>query len=1004
MTRILHLIFDRKRTIITLFLLVFAYGIYSYFVIPKQDMPEIDPPYMVISITAPSVNAKDMKKEILDDIEKVVLTFEDVTDVDTTIYDNFSYMIVSMSYSTPKPGDLSKQIFDKINELELSENISSMTYSSNFDDPHIIYALHSDTLSEIELLDYASALKNDLILLDEIHEVLIDSVFQKEVVITLDQTLLDTYGLDISEIYQLLYANAINIPLGGINTIYGTISITGNTDINQLSDLESITVIPEIPTISDEVRLSDLGTIELKDTSKKIYEFNGEKAVFVSVRFSKDIDFTKLGDTVTTIKNDFLSETNNEIEIGEMLFLPDYVESQINSVFYSLLLAIGVVLIVVFIGIGFRNSLLIIITFPLIIFGTVGILYISNFELHKLTIVGLIVAIGILVDNSIVITEGIKRNIDTGMPKVEGAKQAIRDNFWPVLSSTLTTIAAFIVIVLLPGFLGKIVSSMPLTVIIAISLSYVVSMVLSPLLAVIFLKKSKRKKAHASVHEKNIKKMIGFIIKYPMIWILVSIITLVGVVYYAFSTLPLDLYPNDERSVLYIDFENEELGSLESSKTLSDSIINIIKEESSLEGYAASIGGDLPNFHFSARYMNDLSHLGRIYIDLDMDEEQLLDYKKILEEECASIEGAKITVNVLELSPPVPDLRVTLSANTPEELDLLSASIFTEIKELDEVKTYTITQNLQSPKYVVHYDFDAISAAYLTKAQVASTIAYTLNGFDLEIFSFNEEIINVSLHTDIVDVTALLDITVYSEILDSDIPLHTLITIEEVIDYTVIHRQNNSDVSFMDLYYSDDATLSELEQKVMDIISEYELGDVTVKYSGENSMFEEISEDLIRASIIAIILIYIIMFIQFNNFVKPLIVYATIPLSFTGSFLFLLLFNTPITATSLIGMVSLIGVTVNNGILLVEYISRRHKEGMYVKEACIESVYLRFRPIMLTSLTTILGLIPLLLNGGNFFRPLAITFMGGMVSSTLLTLFIVPSIYYLMYKPEKFQA
>ena len=166
-------------------------------------------------------------------------------------------------------------------------------------------------------------------------------------------------------------------------------------------------------------------------------------------------------------------------------------------------------------------------------------------------------------------------------------------------------------------------------------------------------------------------------------------------------------------------------------------------------------------------------------------------------------------------------------------------------------------------------------------------------------------------------------------------------------------------------------------------------------------MFKEISEDLIRASIIAIIIIYIIMFIQFNNFLKPIIVFLTIPLSFSGSFLFLIIFDSPITATSLVGMVSLIGVTVNTGILLVEYISRNHNGKGDLKDACVDAVYLRFRPIMLTSITTILGLIPLLITGGNFFKPLALTFMGGMVTSTILTIFLVPSVYYLIYNKKK---
>ena len=143
------------------------------------------------------------------------------------------------------------------------------------------------------------------------------------------------------------------------------------------------------------------------------------------------------------------------------------------------------------------------------------------------------------------------------------------------------------------------------------------------------------------------------------------------------------------------------------------------------------------------------------------------------------------------------------------------------------------------------------------------------------------------------------------------------------------------------------------------------------------------------------------MYIQFNNFVKPLIVFFTIPLSFTGSFLFLILFDSPITATSLIGMVSLMGVTVNTGILLVEYIARHHAEFQNVEDACVEAVLLRFRPIMLTSFTTILGLIPLLITGGNFFQPLAITFMGGMITSTLITIFLVPSVYTFIYRNQK---
>lgn len=1003
MKKIIDLLFVRKKIVVLLFFLVFIYGVYSYLVIPKQEMPDLDTPFMTISVTAPSVSAIDMEKEIVDDIEKVVSTFDEVTSINSTIYDSFAFLVITYSYSTSNPASLSEDIFKKVNELSLSDNVTDITYSSNFDDPDIIYAIHADGLSLTNIYNEARAFKNELILIDEVKDVKINRVSNEEVVVILDNDKLLLYGLTITDVYQIIYANSINIPLGSLTTSEGVITITGNTLITSIDELEEMIIIPEIPSIMDAITLSDISVITVENSVDKTFLFNDEPCVFVSVYFNDGLDFTKMGPKITAVKTDYIATSNNEISISEMMFLPDFVDTQIDNVFFSLLLAIGVVLLVVLIGIGFKNSVLIIITIPLIIFGSIGILYLSNFELHKMTIVGLIIAIGILVDNSIVITESIKRNMDYGTDKTSAAKKAITDNFIPVLSSTLTTIAAFIVIVFLPGFLGTIVASMPLTVIIAISLSFIVSMTLSPILATLFTIRNKEKKRSITVHEKNIKKMIGFTLKFSYIWIILSVLFLGLTSYFALTKLPLDLYPNDERSVLYIDFESEALNNIEETNRISEEIKSHFVDHPDVINYAESIGGNLPAFHFSTALIKEVPHQGRIYINLDVSEKELLAYQKELETKLHEITGAIIKVNTLELSPPVPDLRVTLKSEDITKLDSLSHEMYDEISMLDSVETYTITNNLKAPKLELSYDYQALSQSYLTKLEVASFITYNLNGYDLEIYEHNDEFINVNINNNIASIEDLLSLVIYSETLDSYVPLASLVSVTMTNDYVVLNREDNQNASYIDLYYTDESTLAKLTKDVEEVVSSYDLEHTVIEYTGENSMFEEISEDLIRASIIAIILIYIIMFIQFNNFVKPLIVYVTIPLSFAGSFLFLLLFNQPITATSLIGMVSLIGVTVNTGILLVEYITRSHKEGKSVKDACIDSVYLRFRPIMLTSLTTILGIIPLFIKGGNFFRPLAITFMGGMISSTLLTIFVVPSVYYIIYKKKVIQ-
>lgn len=999
MKRLLDQLFIRKKLFLMLSVFLLLWGIYSYIVIPKQDMPKIDTPYMAISVISPGSSASFLEEHAVIDIENILLPIEDVMDVQSYVYDNYALIYTVFSYSTEDPDTLSADIFDKLQSLSLDDSITEISYTSGFDDPHIIFSVHSDTLTKTELEQVAESFQNTLYTIDEIQSVTIDSAFSDEVIITLDQTALSMYELTIFDIYQYLYANSYNIPLGAMNTDDGTITFSGYHIYSSFEELEDSIIIPTTAGVPIDVTLGDIATIELVDTADKTYLFDDEPAIFLSVQFNEDIDFTTLGDDVLDVKHEFLETTTAKVD--ELLFLPDYVNQQINNVFYSLLMAIGIVMIVVCIGIGFRNSILIVMTIPVIVFGTLGVLFLADFELHKMTIVGLIISIGMIVDNSIVITEGIKRNIDYGMEKVAGAKQAIRHNIFPILTSSLTTMAAFFVIVLLPGFLGRIVSSMPLTVIITLSLSFFTSMMLSPILAVVFLKPKKNIKIVPSIHDKRIGTMIANTIKYPSIWILFSIVITALFTYLAFTNQPIDMYPNDERAILYIDIENSTLNDIESTKNIVQDITSFVETNDQVLHIASSSGGDLPNVHFSAPWVTTLPQFARIFVTMDASEQELLDYVAVVESSLPEITSVKTAVHILELSPPTPPLRVMISGDDIDEVTIASASVFSELQDLDEVESDLIVANETTDKYVITYDFEAMANQFITKAEIDTFIATNVNGLDLAAFEANDDIINIHLETTTATMTELLSLSIQSSVTTLWYPLSMFVSVDTITDYHIITRFNGENVSYIDLYNADDYSIDQMETAVTAVIKSTDMDDLQVHYSGENDLFVEIQDDLIQAALIALLLIFIILFIQFNNLIKPLIVLTTIPLSFSGSFLFLMLFNSPITATSLIGMISLMGVTVNTGILLVEYITRYENEGHSVSQACVQAVLRRFRPIMLTSMTTILGLIPLLISGGNFFQPMAITFMGGMVTSTLITMFFVPSLYTLIYKKRR---
>jgi len=991
MDQFLAQLLKRRKTIILLFVFVLGYGIFSYLKIPKQDMPDLSTPYMAISVTVPTLSAEELEDNLADDIEDVILTYEDVDDVDTTLYDYYALFLVTYSFDTEDPGQLSEEIYAKINELEFPFEITDMTISYDFETPHAVYALHGDVSYE-ELVQKAASLKNNLLLIDEIKRAEIHTPKQEELDIIVDTNMLSSYKIGMMDLYQLIQSNLIDIPIGYIQVDNYLIAVSSDKMIETIDALESLVVIPATAT-TPQVLLSDFATFSIVDTSRKVYQFEGEEAIFISVFFNQNIDFTKLSDTLSSSVSTFEQEELTNISLEEIVFLPDYVNGQINSVFYSLLIAIGVVMVVVFFGIGFRNSLLIILTIPIVIFGVISFLYLLDYELQKISIVGLIVAIGILVDNSIVITESVKRHIDENMPPQEAAMQAVKENFLPVLTSTLTTIAAFVAIIMLPGFLGEIISTMPLTVIFALSLSFIISMTLSPILGCMFLKPSKPKKAKKT-HEKNIKQMIRFTVKYPVLWIIISVLLLGGTGYLAFKTQPIDLYPNDERSVYYVDIEANISSSLTETQQIVDEVSTYIENSDQTVNYISSIGGNLMDLHFSTKQIKERPNVARIYVNTTFNEKDLIAFVSELQHDLLSIDDAKIRVQTLELSPPVPPLRLTLTSNNQAKLTEKTDALLTEIDQISYV-SYASTSSEQGIKVHVSYQEDFLSTYGITKAEIDAFLQSQLYGLPFAFYQDQAKLVG-SAST----IEEIMSLNYYHQQSDQLIPLSNMIEMNIITQETSILRHNQIRYSTIDLYPIEDASLGDVTSDIETIVQNMDMENVNIQYTGESSMFEDISSDLIQASIIAIVVIYLIMLFEFNHFIKPLMVLFTIPLSFTGSFLFMIFFNIPFSATGLIGMVSLIGVTVNNGILLIEYITR-HTEEHSVEESCVEAVYLRFRPIMLTSLTTIFGLIPLYISGGNFFQPLAITFMGGMMTATIITLFLVPSIYYLLFNKKQ---
>ncbi|MFK5883573.1 MAG: efflux RND transporter permease subunit [Candidatus Izemoplasma sp.] len=986
-------IFKYKKIIFLLVLSLTAYGIFSYFEIPKQDMPEFDIPYSTIIISSYGNSASDIDQYIAKEIYEISDDISGILELDITSYDNYAVLNFELEFGHGSSSAKYKEIYNAVSAYNYDLEINEFYQYPTFESPLAIYAISGDydisTLIEISE-DIAADFKN----IDGIKSTSITHNNVNQINVEIDLELLNIYGMTFEYIYYKVNSNLSDLTLGNITTAQGSLLIQSEDLITNISDIENLIIIDNYNGLGDNLLLKDISTIARVNTSNIIYEMNGKETVFISIFSEQAIDITKLDNSLDNVSEFY----EDDVEINQMVYLIDDVNRQLNNIFINLLITLGIVFLVMVIGINLRISLINMICTVVIVFGTIGILNFLGYSLEKLSIVGIIISIGILVDNMVVIGESISSNIDSGMDNVTAVKESIRKNSIPVLSSSLTTIAAFFSISLLSGYLGAVIRSMPITVMIMISLSYLVSMTLLPLLSVLLFKKSKpRKPSPYQKYELKIKKVISAGISFPVLLGTVSLFLLTFLGYTVLNTQGIDIYPIDEKKAIYIDINNTESFNINDTYLMYQELESIIKDDAEVIDYFSSIGGNLPTFHFSSLPMSATPNNSRVYLTLDLDVSQIPRYLSTLQAELDLIND-NYTVNFLELSPPEHDLQIIMLSSDLELLDIETKDLIDEILALDNISYSVLQTNVKIPKYYLSYNIDAMNEHFITKDDINKVVSLNANGFYIDTLDPTELPI-IYIHPGDSDVDYLMSLFITSEITTLTTELSNYISFSIIEDYTMIRTVEGEYTITLELDTETDYDPVALKDDVKAITKDFTNDNITIDYSGVNKAFEDVMGSIITASIVSLLLIYFFMFLQFNSFIKPLIIYITIPLSFAGSLLFMLIFDSLITATSMIGIISLIGITVNTGILLIEYIDIERKSSNKDLKGCIvDAVYKRTRAIVLTSLTTILGLIPLLVNGGDFFNPLAITFMGGIFTSAILTIFLVPGLYYKIYK------
>ncbi len=998
--KLIKQIIDKRKIIIITSILIGIYGLYSYYIIPKQENPDTSVAAAVITTIYPGASPAEVERDITNIIEEEIEKLDHI-DYYTSSSLNSASVIVVMYDMEFEIDDVKDDLYEaidvsntKLPSLAEPSQINTEVVSNN----QFIISLSNDKYTDSELVEYANVVKDIIEDVEGIDTVIIDGQKERNVVIEVANDKLEAYNISIENILGVLQAQNLSIPSGSIEYEDTTISVSTPAVFETLEDIKNVVIGGSSDSLSF-VKIEDVAEVYIEEVGDYNYYQDGNSAILLTGTIVDGENAVIVGDALREAINKAKALLPSDLMFHETMYAPEDIENSINDFVSNLLQSIALIIIVVMVGVRLKNAIVISVSLPLSILITFIVMEFLSIEFQFISIAALIVSLGILVDNAIVMSEAIQQNLNQGMDKEKSIKEAIKSTAVPVFSSTLTTIVTFSIIYFVPGAVGKISSTIPTVVITALVASYFVAMIVTPVLACfVFEPESEEKINKVSKVKKFIDKILQYSLKNKGKIILLSISTLVISLLLAL-TLGMQFFPVANKPVLYINFEGEGM-SLNSSNYVARQINEVFDNEELIDNYTSAVGKGLPNFFLTVPTIQTAPNVGQYMLQLN--EDYLDDNFESIEEATRylqtlldqNVTSATTTVKNLEYSIPS-EAKITFAISGDSEEVYLAAeemaSVLNTIEGTDNVRT-TIVQSQYD--YNIELDSEKLSSYGLLKYDVLKQINTSLMGANAGVFQGGDENMDITLRSDINSLSDLESLYIVGSVANTNVSLSQVAEISLKPAIPVIEHYNGENYVYVlsDVLpgYSSLNIENELNKE---FINDNDFENITFTGLGEVKNMMDLVSDLGLSSIIAVIVIYLILVIQFKSYNLPIIILSSIPLSLIGCGFGLWVFNMDIQVMALLGLTSLFGIVVNNGILLVEAMKEKLSLGLELNEACIAAVDERYRPIFMSSITTCIGLVPLILSGDAMTAPMASVLLFGLLFSTILTMVVVPTLF-----------
>lgn len=1000
--------------VLIVFLVSLIWGLNSFLTMPRTEDPPAAQPGAIITVIYPGASPNDMEELIVNPIEEKVNELENISELKSSAGNGFAFINVSFDYGNYDFDDKYNDVVQQVNEIktELPSGIRDINFrkKTTTDTKILQLALSSENVEFSDMRVWAENLEKKLEQVSGIKTVDILALPEQQVNILMNPDKMVNMGIGVSDIENAIKANNQNIPGGEVVMGENGFNIKTSGTYKSLDEIKN-TVVGAVE--GQLVFLKDIANVEIDyEENKYLAGFNGTRSIFLTAEQKSETNVLDIVDEAKVIINDFKNSLPQNIQLHYVHNQADNVEESVNGFINNLLQGMVLVGLAIFLAIGFKSSLVIILAIPSSILIGLGFVDMAGFGLQSVSIAALVIALGLLVDNSIVVIENTERYLKEGLNSREAAIKGTKQVAYPIISSTLTTLAAFIPIAMLPDAAGDFIKSMPVTVLATLSASVIIALTVTPLLMAILFKRKKESKHNESAIQKTLgkfisgpyKKILHYSLSHSKTVLTAAFLLFLSAVFVFKFFVGSSFFPKAEKPLLMIQATLPQAKTIKETEKVAKYIESVLDTIPEIKQYASNIGNGNPKVYFNLFPKDNEKNYTEIFVELK--EYELEAFEKFvaqLRHTFSNYPYAEIVIKEFQ-SGQVIEYPVEVILNGDNVENLMKVANDVEALMKNHPGIINVENELDGMRTDLHVKINKDKASMLgvPVSLIDKTIRTAMNGTVISKFNTpdgKEYDIQLSLPLDGKAKIEDFDKIYIKSMPGKQIPLSQLAQIEFAESPNKITHYNLSRSAVVGSDVASGYNTAKVTKEIENLLKAYKMPvGVDYKIAGEAAKKDKSFGGLGAAAVIAMLVIFAILVLQFHSFLQPFIIFASIPFALIGSFYALFLSGFDFSFTAFIGVIALIGIAVNDAIVFIDFTNEERKQGKSIYEALMQAGQLRFVPIVITSLTTIGGLLPLTLQGGLFWGPLGWVIIGGLSLSTVLTLVIVPVLYKVMIK------